>query len=130
MKKSRRNEIYRLVLNEFEEDLHTQVGLCGKISHYITNEEPDPYTDMRLYPEIYKRRPKNAQQREYWFDLGPGGHKKRIKILLQAIEETNPKKNGIRRTPKRASVSPSRKKSKGKRVVARVAGRKGTTKTR
>ena len=43
------------------------------------------------FPEIWKRRDKNAGKHDYWFHKNPDQEKRRESILKLAIKETNPK---------------------------------------
>ena len=57
MRKSRRNEIYKAVLDNVEKHGWNTVGLCCKLRKFTTSHEPNPYTNMSAFPEINKHRP-------------------------------------------------------------------------
>lgn len=46
---------------------------------------PDPYYHMDKFPEIYKRRPSDANMKGYWFPTEDTDSRKRV--LMEAISE-------------------------------------------
>lgn len=103
--KQQRNEVYKYALNLFVEKYDkghlNGRGMCyfiydaiRDILSSLNEDEKDsinPY-DERIgfipFPEILKHKP-NIMSSQYWFNNSDAGNSKRIKILQQAIEETN-----------------------------------------
>lgn len=87
--KKERNDIYNLALTKYVNFVYAGVnlGLCCPINDarlVINPNAPNPYSEMDEYPEINKHKPEGKSS--YWFPTDEV--KKRIRILKQAIKET------------------------------------------
>jgi hypothetical protein len=95
--KEQRNEIYKMALLYLEADYKINKkyfrGLCWQIMLASDKLElffASPFKNIpnfRCFPEIQKHEPN--EHGCYWFEISEFGIHKRIKILQQAIEETN-----------------------------------------
>ena len=90
-----RLEIYTDALKYIEQYAKNRgyypTGLCRAITNVKSYDDPYPYDGLELYPEIYKFKPTNNEDGEYWFKRDEYGTKKRIEILKSAIIETEEK---------------------------------------
>jgi len=105
LSKQQRNEVYKYALSLFI-DRYMKGHLNGRGMCYfiydairetlclLSEQERDnlnPYNEsinFNPFPEILKHKPEQPYN-QYWFNQDEKGNQKRIKILQQAIEETN-----------------------------------------
>lgn len=104
VKKSDRHKIYKLVLDKIMEGF--PYGICAPMSVYATTNfgylyTPTPYIYKR-FPELEKRKPKNASEIKLWWKVGS---RRRIQVLKECIEETRPKKKSSGKITNRKKIS-------------------------
>jgi hypothetical protein len=87
----KRLRIYRIVRGRLKSDIHLnlQFGLCYHL-RYASKKIIGAKFYIEDFPELIKHKP-NDSTGVHWFNLDEYGHKKRLEIVEQAIDELTEK---------------------------------------